>query len=1113
MQNGSVTNNFTTIIGEALAADPTAEVILTPVDGTALTFMRSDAAPPLSQEIEPTMTGAWIWQPSAATKSPVIVRAHASQSVDILRVTNAAATEHYIRSVIGNTGFGFTSSMSAPAATVHTVADQATGLGGPFLADGYGSSVAAFVAMRRALGTRNAPLRVSGSNFTLSGLLAQGAFAASDVAAASFPSGGPTGSMEFFSRGAFTSGSQPTAFQIHTTPSSSISRVPVLTISEAGFVGIGLDGTTPGPYGTMASNRLHVVDSGLFQVAVAPNVGTSTFLALGVNTSGRILMGSGGSANCFVFESQAGSISSPYVSIYSTGSQLRVGSSTSAYTQVSYGGSTTLSYTLPATNALSTTSVLRNTIPVAGASTLSWGQLVLTTDVTGILPITNGGTGISTTPVRGDLLTGNSTPAWQTVGYRILHDTNTGAFANLFIGKNAGNFTTTGGQQGNYAFGEIALTALTNGEGNFAAGYRSLRGVTTGDYNFGMGEDAGFQIVTGSYNVCFGPLSGPDADRTNTIAIGYGATVDADKKVVIGNTDAEVAGAGSGTTVVELRGDLRIRDASTSFLSIFSTAPSADRTYTLQNASGTLAFLSDITGMVTGSGTTNALPRWTSSSVLGDSGVSDDGVTVSTSLAVSLDGTNTFQAEQATPITLTNAGSGRTRIYASSSTFAIEKAVVPSVGIAFFAGYNLQVLRTSGQDAIGLSGRSGGSSSWVGSITPAALSADHTYTMPDFTGNVAVIAGSLVVASGKTFTVNNTLTLAGTDSTTMTFPTTTATIARTDAAQAFTGVQTFNDGIKIGETLDTEGRIDSAVGDANNSIQLLYKPSVAMTSSGTRYIHSFQDSGGNVGLTMKSDLTWEYGGNNTGGGYINVGLTVPTSVNFGINFNPLFAASGGASIGGIATAVAGGAFVVRDGATTTATSVVGGAFVNSVVAGRAHTNLIGGLFNPAQTITAAAVAHGNIYGWYVRGIGTAMSSTATAIYGGFVQAMLTGVTPATTDAYGLFIEEQVQATNKYGLWLGGTTAGYKAIAIGSTTNFIAPESSTAMSLNTTSLTLKATNIGLYTAAAVAQATTAGAASTFAAVGAGTGNVTDVSTFDGYTVAQVVKALRNIGVLA
>ncbi|MDB5177258.1 MAG: hypothetical protein JWN75_926 [Candidatus Saccharibacteria bacterium] len=52
--------------------------------------------------------------------------------------------------------------------------------------------------------------------------------------------------------------------------------------------------------------------------------------------------------------------------------------------------------------------------------------------------------------------------------------------------------------------------------------------------------------------------------------------------------------------------------------------------------------------------------------------------------------------------------------------------------------------------------------------------------------------------AGKTLTAANTLTLAGTDGTTMTFPGASATIARTDAAQTFTGVQTFSSAPSFG---------------------------------------------------------------------------------------------------------------------------------------------------------------------------------------------------------------------------------------------------------------------------------------------------------------------------
>lgn len=56
---------------------------------------------------------------------------------------------------------------------------------------------------------------------------------------------------------------------------------------------------------------------------------------------------------------------------------------------------------------------------------------------------------------------------------------------------------------------------------------------------------------------------------------------------------------------------------------------------------------------------------------------------------------------------------------------------------------------------------------------------------------ISSTTGTLTITSGKTLAATNTLTLSGTDSTTMTFPSTTASVARSDAAQTFTGTQTF----------------------------------------------------------------------------------------------------------------------------------------------------------------------------------------------------------------------------------------------------------------------------------------------------------------------------------
>lgn len=67
-------------------------------------------------------------------------------------------------------------------------------------------------------------------------------------------------------------------------------------------------------------------------------------------------------------------------------------------------------------------------------------------------------------------------------------------------------------------------------------------------------------------------------------------------------------------------------------------------------------------------------------------------------------------------------------------------------------------------------------------------------------------SATFTLADGKTFAVNHSLTLAGTDSTTMTFPSTSASIARTDAAQTFSGTQTFGGSVvPATNTVDSVG--------------------------------------------------------------------------------------------------------------------------------------------------------------------------------------------------------------------------------------------------------------------------------------------------------------------
>lgn len=82
---------------------------------------------------------------------------------------------------------------------------------------------------------------------------------------------------------------------------------------------------------------------------------------------------------------------------------------------------------------------------------------------------------------------------------------------------------------------------------------------------------------------------------------------------------------------------------------------------------------------------------------------------------------------------------------------------------------------------------------------PASTTANHAAIWNATNGGLLADSGMTLTAStgtftltnGKTFAVTNGLTLAGTDSTVMTFPTTSATLARTDAANTFTGTQTI----------------------------------------------------------------------------------------------------------------------------------------------------------------------------------------------------------------------------------------------------------------------------------------------------------------------------------
>jgi len=106
---------------------------------------------------------------------------------------------------------------------------------------------------------------------------------------------------------------------------------------------------------------------------------------------------------------------------------------------------------------------------------------------------------------------------------------------------------------------------------------------------------------------------------------------------------------------------------------------------------------------------------------------------------------------------------------------------------------------------------------------------------------------TLTIADGKTLTANQSLTLAGTDATTMTFPTTSATIARTDAGQTFTGVQEMTRPRFITSIDDTNGNELIGVTATSSAVNEITVANAATTASPTI---SATGSDTNIGIRL-----------------------------------------------------------------------------------------------------------------------------------------------------------------------------------------------------------------------------------------------------------------------
>ncbi len=113
---------------------------------------------------------------------------------------------------------------------------------------------------------------------------------------------------------------------------------------------------------------------------------------------------------------------------------------------------------------------------------------------------------------------------------------------------------------GNYntALGNIALWSNTGGGGNVGVGYAALFFNTIGNNNTAVGLNSLNLNSTGSYNTAIGCNAGVLYDNlTNSIAVGFNTTVDANDKVRIGNSSVSSIGGEVGWSTYS---DERIKD-------------------------------------------------------------------------------------------------------------------------------------------------------------------------------------------------------------------------------------------------------------------------------------------------------------------------------------------------------------------------------------------------------------------------------------------------------------------------------------------------------------------------------------------------------------------------
>ena len=218
------------------------------------------------------------------------------------------------------------------------------------------------------------------------------------------------------------------------------------------------------------------------------------------------------------------------------------------------------------------------TLPIAngGTGSTSTTYCSLTTNVTGTLPVANGGTGQTGTPTNGQLLIGNGTNFTRSTitagsGITVTNGSGSITIASTSSGGDVSGpassvdngvalFSGTGGKtlkssasQDGFIYGVRIGRGAGAVSTNTAVGNVALGSNTTGSNNTAFGYEAASGTTTGVQNTAVGHIaliSNVTGDLNTAVGHAALGNVDADGNTAIGNTTAAALTTGTNNTAV-----------------------------------------------------------------------------------------------------------------------------------------------------------------------------------------------------------------------------------------------------------------------------------------------------------------------------------------------------------------------------------------------------------------------------------------------------------------------------------------------------------------------------------------------------------------------------------